>query len=293
MSGADIVLVTGAELPAPDVESPLLVAALAEHGLEAEIHAWDEGYAWEQARLVVCRTPWDYFGRAAEFLDWADGVAARTRLENPAPLVRWNAHKSYLRELAAAGVPVVPTTVLPRGASVPEQAAALAGGGEFVVKPAIGGGGLGARQGNGADPALHAHLAGLLAAGDALVQPFMASVFEGEVSLIFLGGELSHAVRKIPTDGDYRVQEHFGGRVVAHAPTPAERAAAQATLAAAPSAPAYARIDLVAGVAEPLLMELELIEPLLFLTQANGATERFAAVLAACAARDRSSATAR
>jgi glutathione synthase/RimK-type ligase-like ATP-grasp enzyme len=282
VSGADVVLVTGVQMPAPDTESPLLVAALAERGLRAEIRAWREPHAWECASLVVCRTPWDYFDRAEQFLLWAESVAAVTRLENPAPLVRWNAHKSYLLALASAGVPIVPTVLVPRGAGTRERSAALSAGRDLVVKPAIGGGALGARRGRAHAPALGAHLGELTGDGDALVQPFMPSVSEqGETSLVFFGGEFSHAVRKLPAAGDFRVQEQYGGTVVAHVPNDAEQAVAEAALAAAPHRSAYARIDLVASPHGPLLMEAELIEPCLFLGCDERATRRFAAVLAA------------
>jgi glutathione synthase/RimK-type ligase-like ATP-grasp enzyme len=281
VSGPDVVLVTGSEMPVPDTESPLLVAALAGHGLRAEIRVWDEPYGWEKASLVVCRSPWDYFGRADEFLAWTEEVAAVTRFENPAPLVRWNAHKSYLVSLARAGVPIVPTVLVPRGAASAERSAALASAEELVIKPAVGGGALGTRRGHADDPELAEHLAHLTARGDALVQPFMPSVPDrGETSLIFFGGRFSHAVRKVPTDGDFRVQPQYGARSLAHVPTPVELAAADAVLAVVPHEPAYARIDLVEGPAGPLLMEAELIEPFLFLDFDGPAAERFAAVLA-------------
>lgn len=281
MSGPDVVLVTGSDMPALDTESPLLVTALASHGLRAEIRVWDEPYDWERAGLVVCRSPWDYFGRADEFLAWTEDVAAVTRFENPAPLVRWNAHKSYLVMLGSAGVPIVPTVLVRRGAAHAERSAALAAGADLVIKPAVGGGALGTLRGQADDPELVEHLADLTASGDALVQPFMSSVPDrGEASLIFFGGRFSHAVRKVPTDGDFRVQPQYGGSNVAHEPTPVELAAADAVLALVPDEPAYARIDLVEGPAGPLLMEAELIEPFLFLEFDGSASERFAAVLA-------------
>ena len=281
MRAADVVLVTGVTMPAPDTESPLLIAALAQHGLRAEIRTWAEPHPWERTSLVVCRTPWDYFERAEEFLAWADAVAAVTRLENPAPLVRWNAHKSYLLGLASAGVPIVPTSLVPRAAGAQHRRMALSVARDVVVKPAIGGGALGARRGATDDGDLVRHLHELTADGDALVQPFLPAVSEqGEASLIFFGGELSHAVRKLPAAGDFRVQEQYGGTVLAHVPSDDELAVAEAALAAVPHAPAYARIDLVPSAEGPLLMEAELIEPFLFLGFHERATQRFAAVLA-------------
>jgi glutathione synthase/RimK-type ligase-like ATP-grasp enzyme len=167
----------------------------------------------------------NYFAHADEFLAWAERVARVTRLENPARLVAWNAHKSYLRALSGAGVPVVLTV---------------------------------------------------------FVQPFIDTVpGSGETSLIFFDGQFSHAVRKLPAAGDFRVQEHYGGTVAVHDPSPAEMTVAQSALDAAPEASTYARIDLVGDPDAPLLMEAELIEPFLFLGSHEPATARFAEVLAA------------
>jgi hypothetical protein len=282
VSATDVILVTGGEMPRADDESPLLVTALAKLGLRAEIRVWRDPGPWQDAALVVCRTPWDYYAHADEFLDWTERVAKLTRLENPAPLLGWNAHKSYLSELAGAGVPVVPTVLVAHGADAAERAAALGTGGEFVVKPAIGVGALGARRGQAEDPLLVSHLDELARRGDILVQPYVSSVTEGgEASLIFFDGRFSHAVRKLPAAGDFRVQEQYGGTVVIHDPSPAEMAVARSALAAAPAASAYARIDLVGGPDAPLLMEAELIEPFLFLGFSEPAARRFAEVLAA------------
>jgi hypothetical protein len=282
VSAPDVILVTGADMPRPDEESPLLVTALAKLGLRAEIRVWREAGPWGDAALVVCRTPWDYFARVDEFLAWADGVARTTRLENPAPLVRWNAHKSYLSDLSGAGVPVVSTVLVPREADAGARAEALGPGGEFVIKPAVGGGAIGARRGQAEDPAMIKHLAELAGRGDVLIQPFIGSVpGRGETSLIFFDGDFSHAVRKVPAPGDFRVQEEYGGTVAAHDPSPPEMVVARSVLDAAPEASTYARIDLVGDPDAPMLMEAELIEPFLFLGSHAPAVGRFAEVLAA------------
>jgi glutathione synthase/RimK-type ligase-like ATP-grasp enzyme len=125
-------------------------------------------------------------------------------------------------------------------------------------------------------------LADLAGRGDVLVQPFIDTVpGSGETSLIFFDGQFSHAVRKLPAAGDFRVQEHYGGTVAVHDPSPAEMTVAQSALDAAPEASTYARIDLVGDPDAPLLMEAELIEPFLFLGSHEPATARFAEVLAA------------
>jgi glutathione synthase/RimK-type ligase-like ATP-grasp enzyme len=280
-TGVDIVLATAAELPKPDRDSPLLVEALSELGLTAVVRPWDERADWGAARLVVSRTPWDYHLRANEFAAWARDVARRTRLENPVDVLLWNSHKAYLIDLERAGVPVVPTVLVRQDADDATRAAALRGHDEVVVKPAIGGGAVGALRAPAADPATNEHLRALTAYGEVLVQPFQPSVLRsGECSLIYFDANFSHAVRKLPAEGDYRVQDRHGGSVHAHDPTPRELAVAQATLAVAPSATSYARIDLIDGEAGPTVMEAELIEPELFLPDDPAAAGRFAQVLA-------------
>lgn len=277
---AQVVFATAARMPIPDPETHLVVDLLAEAGIHAEIHPWNEPYPFAAVPLVVGRTTWDYVADVGAFAEWVRAVDAGTELENPAALMLWNLHKSYLVELAAAGVPVVATRLLARGASRAERAAALDGLDEVVIKPAVSGGARGTIRAAADDPAAAAHLDALLRDGEALVQPFEAEIARGETSLIYLGGELSHAVRKTPADHDWRVQVQYGGVNDVHIPTEAERAVGAAALAALPAAPLYARIDLV-GVRQPRLMEAELIEPQLFLPYAPGAAERYAAVLLA------------
>jgi glutathione synthase/RimK-type ligase-like ATP-grasp enzyme len=230
---------------------------------------------------VVCRTPWDYVERADEFLGWTRTVAATTRLLNPAGLIAWNLHKRYLPELAERGVPIAPTELLGPGASAAARAAALAVPGDVVLKPAVSGGARGTIRVAAGSAEAREHLTALLREGDALVQPYLPEIEDGEVSLVLFAGELSHAVRKAPAAGDFRVQEEHGGTVLLHDPTPAERAVARMVLDAVPWPTTYARIDLVVTQDGPLLMEAELIEPELFLRAAPEAAGRFADVLVA------------
>lgn len=279
----EVALITGSAeaMPVPDPESHLLVAALAERGVRAAVVPWRAERDWAAVPLVVLRTPWDYVEHADAFGAWVRATGAATRLLNPAGLVAWNLHKRYLAELADAGVPVPPTVVLGPGSSPVARAAAVAGDGELVIKPAVSGGAVGTVRVAADSEAARAHLAALLRDGDALVQPYLPQVADGEVSLVLFAGELSHAVRKVPAGGDFRVQEEFGGAVVPHEPTGPERTVARAVLDALPWAPAYARIDLVATPDGPVLMEAELIEPELFLRFDPAAAGRFADVLLA------------
>ena len=276
----EIVLVTASQMPKPDSESGLVIAALAELGIHAELHPWDQPYPFSAVPLVVCRTPWNYFNHAGAFLEWARGVAAATAFENPIELVRWNAHKSYLLDLEAAGVPIVPTRLVASTATPALRARALGTDTEVVIKPAVSGGAQGTLRIDPRDPRAGAHLSALLQFGEALVQPFVSAVRAGEVSLVYLQGVFSHAVLKTPAAGDYRVQVRYGGTVAVHEPTPGELALGTMALNALPQPALYARIDMVGGE-EPRLMEAELIEPELFLPLARGAAARYADSLAA------------
>ena len=259
----------------------LLAAALAARGLAAEVVAWDAPVDWSQAELVVVCSPWDYVERHEEFLAWVRATAAATTLVNDPNLIAWNLYKGYLGELGAAGVPVVPTSLLARGTAAAGREAALAAhGDEVVIKPAISAGARGTLRAAAASEQAAAHLAVLLVEGDALLQPYLPDVETGEVSLMCFGGVLSHAVRKRPADGDFRVQEEHGGTLEPHVATAAERGVADAVLQALPAAACYARIDLVTTAAGPLLMEAELIEPELFLALDPAAAGRYADVLA-------------
>ena len=206
----------------PDPESHLLVAALARRGIVAELVPWDSAQAWASYRLVVVRTPWDYFARLDEFLAWARHTSALTDFVNPLPVIEWNSHKAYLRELQAGGVATVPTLWLGRGAADAVTQLRNRGWDEVVVKPAVSIGAIGALRARAADPVCARHVEQLVAEGDVMIQPFVASVAAvGEVSLIYFGGAFSHSIRKQPAPGDFRVQDMYGGTVHAHAPSAA------------------------------------------------------------------------
>jgi glutathione synthase/RimK-type ligase-like ATP-grasp enzyme len=272
----DVVLVTGRDMPVVETETPLLLAALLERGVDAAIETWRDA-ASTRARLVVVRTTWDYTAHRAAFLNWARDVAAVTRLVNPVEVLEWSSHKRYLLDLAAAGVAVVPTTLVPRDAPAADQRAALdRHEGEVVIKPAVSVGAVGTERLAAASAGAAAHLARLAGTGDVLVQPFEPAVLAGELSLLYFGGRFSHAVRKVPAAGDFRVHTEYGGTVLPHLASPDERTVADAALAVSPGAVTYARVDLVTTVRGPAVMELELVEPELFLRVDPGSAARFA-----------------
>ena len=260
--------------PGPDVSEdrdlPGLVRALGEAGAEASAEVWDDGEVdWSGFDLVVIRSTWDYSWRSAEFTAWAERCGTLTRLANPADVVRWNTDKRYLGDLAGAGVPVVPTAYLAPGETVELPVAH-----EYVVKPTSG---AGARFAARYTPDEHdtavRHLRRMHAEGfTAMVQPYARSIDTvGERALQFFGGSLLHVSRKGPvlapgTPYDQRKVAHPG--LTDWTPTLVEAAVARKALAAVPGASEllYARVDLVDGEdGRSRVMELELVEPNLFL----------------------------
>jgi glutathione synthase/RimK-type ligase-like ATP-grasp enzyme len=293
-----LALATRSDLPSWEVDDRYLHAALRSAGMAFEQPVWDDpGVDWSRYRAVLIRTTWDYQDKLPAFLAWCERVAASSRLFNPAPVVRWNTHKSYLRELAAAGVPFLPTRWLSRGSSVDVAAELRATGWRNgFLKPCVG---ATARETLpfAADAsglrAAQAHVDRLLPHEDLLLQPFLDTVrTRGEWSAIFVDGAITHCVRKIPVPGDYRVQDDFGARDEPYAPTPGERALAEQAMAVvqrrggpcpgADGAPLlYGRTDFLwADDGGCVLTELELVEPSLFFRHGPHAAAALAAALA-------------
>jgi hypothetical protein len=257
----------------------LAAALLRSRGSEVAALAWDDPDAdWSRFDAIVLRSCWDYHLRPAEFGAWIDRIEeAGARLWNPPALARWNAHKGYLLDLAAAGCAVVPTALLPRG-DPSDLGALLAdrGWSRAVLKPAIAASAFGARR-IGPDDAGDDDLAPWRSEHDLLVQPFLDEIAEaGEWSLIFMGGTFSHAVHKRPGHGDFRVQYELGGSMETSVPPGPALAAAHRVLEAVPGPWLYARVDGVVTAGGFLLMELEMLEPSLFLDREVGAPARLA-----------------
>ena len=264
-----VVLLTTEALTHPDLDSPLLVDALTSRGASVELRNWyDPDLTDLPVDLLVLRTPWDYFDRLDEFLTTIGQVhraggqsAVGGAMELPQGLSR-----RARRSRHSGGADRTADARCRR--HVPD----LGDVDQVIVKPAVSGAAIGVGLFERDSPDAAEHLATLLIDQDVLVQPFIESVRYGERSLIFFGGTYSHAIRKMPADGDFRVQVNHGGSNTRHIATSIEIAAAERALAAVPGVDglAYARVDLVGSVHEPLVMELELIEPELFLPMAPG-----------------------
>jgi len=258
-----------------------LRASLAERGVRVHLPLWnDPQVTWSDYDLAVVRTVWDYVEDRDGFVDWARRAETLVTLLNPADVLRWNTHKSYLLELEERGAPVVPTAWLARGDRVAlDELCRARDWSELVVKPAVAAGSTGVER-VGAGPASRAqgqeHLDRLLAAGDVMVQPFRRGIAEGELSLVVVEGRVTHAVRKRPTGGEYRVQGRFGGSYAAEEPSSDAVALAEWIVGAVGVPLLFARVDLVAADDGTLeLSELEATEPDLYL----GLSERGNTVL--------------
>lgn len=286
-----IALVSAREALALDEDMPPLVAALRAQGVEVGTPSWDDpAVDWSRYDVAVLRSTWDYVDRIDEFLAWAERCAACTRLVNSPAVVRWNTDKHYLRDLAQAAVPVVPTQFVEPGSRAPVELDRFlddSGCEELVVKPAIGAGSRDAARYRRRDrERAVAHLRALLDAGrSAMLQPYLARVDDhGETAAIYFGGHYSHAIRKGPLlrVGDELVAGLFAPeQIAARVADDGELRVAEAALAAIPfERPTYARVDMIRdGRGDPVVLELELTEPSLFLAHAPGAAERYAAIL--------------
>jgi hypothetical protein len=279
-ASARVALVTCAQVPALEDDDRLLIAPLAARGIAAEPVVWDDpAVDWAAYDLAVLRSTWDYADRRDAFVAWARRVP---RLANTAAVVAWNTDKRYLAELAAAGLPVVPTQWLAPDSGAWNPPAT----GQVVVKPAVSVGSRDTGRYDLADPAHRrlaaAHVERLHRAGRlVMVQPYLDAVdTAGETALMFFAGRYSHAVRKGPMldgpdPGD--VGLYKPEQISPRDARPDEVEAASRVLAAVPDALLYARVDLIPGPdSAPLVVELELTEPSLYLGYAPGAVNRFA-----------------
>ena len=292
MSGpVDVLLASDAE-HAHDLggEGRPLLHALRAAGLSAQVAVWDDPEEdWGRARLVVVRSVWDSHRRREEVLGWARAVtAAGADLRNPAHVLAENTHKAYLRGLVDRGVPVVPTVWVPPGGTCDAPALRQSLGEDVVVKPAVS---AGAERTTRSGPEEAARAATALARGGetVMVQPYLRSADDpGETKVVVLGGAVSHAVRTMPM-----LARDPGGRLspdaspdahVAREPSPDELAVVEQVLGALPYRDEllYARVDLLRDDdGRPLLAELELAEPRLFVEASDEAPRRFAAACAA------------
>lgn len=268
-----VALVTYDARPEPTDDDRLLADALSARGVSVDAMPWSDSTArWNAFDAVVVRSCWDYFRRADEFHAWLDRLEADgARVHNDVGILRWNADKTYLRDLEAAGIPVIPTRWL--DVASPATLGALrrdTGWGEVVVKPTVSGGAHRTWRSAPEAEAVHdERLAEMIGAGAVMVQPLVPEIErEGEWSLVFFGGAYSHSVLKRPRAGDFRVQSEHGGSLKPAEPPDSVITAAERAIGAIPfggEPPLYARVDGCIVDGRLVLMELEVLEPELFL----------------------------
>jgi glutathione synthase/RimK-type ligase-like ATP-grasp enzyme len=271
-------------VPAPDYPEPWRWAYDVEAGALAATGAHVDGICWTEAEaltgfdLIMPLVAWGYHHDYARWLRFLDGAERDQLLViNPPELLRWNSHKAYLAKLGDAGVPTVPTIAVEQISDEDMQQARHRFASEWlVIKPPVSASAAGTHR-IGPNDALPADSRGK----PMIIQPLIEEIARtGEYSLMLFDGEFSHAVIKRPKEGDFRVQEEHGGITLPSAAPPGAVELAQAALAAAPAKASYARVDIVPDDEGVLrIMELELIEPALFLDYEPGAAEAFAAAI--------------
>lgn len=290
----DIVFVTYGDLKQGDPDDLDALEILRERGYHCSVADWrDSSFPFQSSRLVVLRSTWDYHLHHGEFMDWLKSLAGHSVLKNSWELVQWNSDKRYLRDLSARGIDCVPTHYIEEDAEQLTRSSltdilenlSIAACKIVVVKPSIGLSTFGVRKfdlstGAGEDAALE-HINQLARNYCVMIQPFLAEVETyGERALAFIDGEFSHAIRKTAFQHLAVAGEAGEAQVMA---TAEEIAFGYKTLAALSEKPLYARVDIIPdGNGALRLLELELIEPSLFLKLAEGASAKMADAVEAC-----------
>ena len=248
------------------LEDDLVKKALEKEGLKVTRLSWDDpDFNWSDTTYILFRTTWDYFDRFTEFSAWLKKVSQQTKLINSEAIIRWNLDKHYLLDLQNKGVHICESYFIEKGETASlQEIATKYNFKNFVLKPCISGGGRHTYKITSETIAAHETSFKKLIAEEAyIVQPFQKNIVEkGEISLIIINGEFTHAVLKIAKPGDFRVQDDFGGTVHDYTPTSEEIAFAEKAIKACNELPLYARVDIFTDNDNKLaIAELELIEP--------------------------------
>lgn len=259
-------------------------APLREAGAAVDAIDWRSNDSFEGYDLVLPLVAWGYHQRFTEWLSLLDRLeSSRIPVANPVPVLRWNSDKAYLAELGRKSIPTVPSLAFASfGEAALTSAREAFGRSDVVVKPTVSASAYGTYRLSPGDPFPEA-----VRGWRMLVQPWLEDIVNsGEWSLLFFGGKFSHCVSKVPRPGEFRVQPEYGGIIARCEPPEGAIALAEAALGAAPARTTYARVDIVVGNDGALqVIELELIEPALFLAEAPEAGRPFAeAVMSAAAA---------
>ena len=281
--------VTYCDLPILDADDRFVAAELEKRGYRCAIADWrDQTIDWSNAGICVLRSTWDYHLHYQEFLAWLTKVSSQTKLWNDCELVRWNSNKRYLFDLEKASIPIVPTVLFDQSQPVNLDAVLdQHGWSKGILKPVVGLSTFGVRKIERDEADIQAHLDGMLKTSDVLLQPFIDTVHErGERALVFLGGEYSHTIRKSAFQPLAQAGE--AGETLEE-PDEHELQLARQVLSQVKKPVAFARVDLIRDAAgRDLLMELELVEPSLYLNMFPQAISKFADTLCQLATNEQS-----
>ncbi len=273
-----IVLATAADQPAITASDRLYAEALERRGFPVVGAPWDGPHAaFDEAMAVVIRSTWGYYRAGDAFRDWTEAMAVASRLFNPIGLVRWNLRKDYVAKLAAASVRVPQTHFAACEAGAIGNVFAETGWSRAVVKPLTGASGYSVELVTREEVASAvSRLAAEARVGGVLVQEFLPEIADGELSLIYFDGIFSHAVRKRPPQGEFRVNSRFGATRSPEMPSRAVTEQGAAALRTLPEVPLYARVDGVVRDGQLIVIEVEVLEPALFLEFEPASADRFA-----------------
>jgi glutathione synthase/RimK-type ligase-like ATP-grasp enzyme len=273
-----IVLATANDEPDVTTSDALYARALERHGFRVAGVPWNgPPQAFDGAAAVVLRSTWGYYRALAEFTAWTEAVAAATLLFNPIGLVRWNLRKDYVGKLALAGVRVPGTHVVACEVDAIESIFRDVGWERAVIKPAAGASGYSVELVERDDvAAIVPRLAAEARDTGVLVQEFLPEIAHGELSMVYFDGVFSHAIRKRPPKGEFRSNSRYGPTRNAETPPAAALEQGATCLRALPELPLYARVDGVLRDGQLIVIEVEVLEPALFMEFDPPSAERFA-----------------
>ena len=246
-------------------EDQILLSAMEAKGLSVTKKSWsDPDFDWSSTNKVLIRTTWDYFERFEEWQQWLDLVSEKSTLINPVDLVRWNMDKHYLGDLQKRGINIPETHYIEKGTiTTLKELQAKTGWEQIILKPCVSGASRHTYKLNVNNVEVHEAIFQKLIQNEAfMLQPFQKNIVNGEISLMVMAGQFTHAVLKVAKPGDFRVQDDFGGTVHDYQPTQAEMDFAEKAVAACSPSPALARVDIIRDNHDQLaIIELEMIEP--------------------------------